>query len=68
MAVRIGSTDLVEFLLSKGARPNITNGEGETPIHIAARKGLKDILELLLKAGADPEIKNLKNQESIILF
>ena len=63
MAVRIGSADLVEFLLSKGARPDIKNGQGETPLHVAARNGSKEIVEILLKAAADPEVKNLRNQE-----
>ena len=43
---------VVDFLLKKGANPNIADASGITPIHIAASKGELDIVELLIEAGA----------------
>ena len=42
------------FLVHRGAQLNPKNGEGEAPIHIAARKGLHSLVEVLLQHGADP--------------
>jgi ankyrin repeat protein len=41
---------LIEFLLSKGANPNIDNS---LPLRIAAAKGYQDMIEKLLTSGAD---------------
>ena len=41
------------FLVHRGAQLNPKNGEGEAPIHIAARKGLHCLAEVLLQHGAD---------------
>lgn len=55
---------LVEFLLKKGANPNITNENGETPLHRAVERSLKrrlitlDIIRLLCRHGADPNQSN----------
>lgn len=42
------------FLVYHRAQLNPKNGEGEAPIHIAARKGLHNLVEVLLQHGADP--------------
>ncbi|CAI8027099.1 Rabankyrin-5 [Geodia barretti] len=42
------------FLVHRGAQLNPKNGEGEAPIHIAARNGLHSLVEVLLQHGADP--------------
>ncbi len=45
---------LVQFLLSRGANPNFTNGKGMTPVSVAAtRAGRAEIFEMLVTAGAD---------------
>lgn len=42
------------FLVHHGAQLNSKNGQGEAPIHIAARNGLHHLVEVLLQHGADP--------------
>ena len=50
---RPGQTDIVELLLQHDAKPNQTNAEGQTPLHIAAETGRSDIIDLLRGKGAD---------------
>ncbi|XP_014221888.1 ankyrin-1-like [Trichogramma pretiosum] len=57
---------ITEFLLSRGANPNLANDKGETPLHVICRinsdrldymqfyEQEKRIIELLLGRGADP--------------
>jgi ankyrin repeat protein len=61
---RENSTELVAFLLSKGADPNAPNARGETPIQVAAqRKGNAEALKLMMTAGAsNAESLNAKDQ------
>jgi len=41
---------LVEFLLSKGAKPNEIDNKGKTPLYWASRKGHVEVVKLLLDA------------------
>jgi len=51
--------DIVELLLSKGAKVNtVDNASGMTPLMWAAHRCNSDIIELLLSKGADVEIKD----------
>lgn len=50
----MGSESLVTLLLSKGADPNVSNWQGETPAYMAAQWAEDDILIKLLRAGASP--------------
>ncbi len=45
-------TELLEFLINKGANTNIANFEGETPLLIASREGYTKLVEVLLNRGA----------------
>jgi len=45
--------DLVEIILKYHGNPNVCDGDGQTPLHIAAEWGKADILHLLLTNGGD---------------
>lgn len=53
-AVITHQTNMVAFLLAKGARVNATDLYGMTPLHKAAAFNDKAIAEMLLAHGADP--------------
>ncbi|CAG9331969.1 unnamed protein product [Blepharisma stoltei] len=56
-AVICGHLEATEFLLKRGAKPNIQNRLGETPLHQAADNNLLEIVKLLLEYKADPNIQ-----------
>lgn len=54
-----GKTDIVKYLISKGANVNFRTAQfGQTPLIEAVGRGFDDIVDVLLKAGADPGIKD----------
>jgi uncharacterized protein len=52
-SVTSGHTEIVSWLLEKGANPNYRYGPSYTPLLAAAANGRLDILKLLLAQGAD---------------
>ncbi|MBC8472325.1 MAG: ankyrin repeat domain-containing protein, partial [Planctomycetes bacterium] len=55
-AAEAGQTDVVKFLIAKGADVNAENINGRTPLLFAAfgaDKGHKEVVELLIENGAD---------------
>ena len=55
-AARNGYSDIVAYLLNKGADPNITNNSNVTPLIAAASNGHEEVVKLLVEKGADPNI------------
>jgi uncharacterized protein len=54
-----GQTDIVKYLISKGANVNFrTSDFGQTPLSQAVTRGFDDTVEALLKGGADPKTKD----------
>ncbi|XP_044185961.1 ankyrin repeat and EF-hand domain-containing protein 1a [Thunnus albacares] len=53
VAVSANNQDLVSFLLSQGARPNIQDKRGRTPVMLAAELGNEDIVILLAQNRAN---------------
>jgi ankyrin repeat protein len=53
-AAAVGSTDMVQLLLDRGADINaITSDENQTPLHWAEKVGQQRTAQLLLERGAD---------------
>ena len=55
-ASRVGSINIVDFLLNNGADPNALNIYNSTPLMNASFNGHSGIVTLLLQKGADPNI------------
>lgn len=51
-AIEKGHTEMVNFLISRGANIETQNQEGGTPLIVASYNGHPDIAELLIKKGA----------------
>lgn len=47
-AIGLANEEAAKFLLMNNANPNLANGRGSTPLHLATEKHLKALAELLL--------------------
>lgn len=65
IAAQNGHTDLVKFLLSEKADPNVQNGKGQTPLHMTVEYDFYFLSKVLLDAGADPKKKNGDDHEAL---
>jgi hypothetical protein len=57
-ACRCGFKEIVQFLLEKGADPNLPQINGSSSLHAASFYGHIDIVKLLLEVGSFSNIKN----------
>lgn len=69
LAITIKRRDLTwsRFLLSRGANPNIKDGQGNAPLHIAALLGFPEGAELLLANGAQVNLANNSGETPLII-
>lgn len=59
VAARRGYRDIIHDLLEKNKEDiDLTNGDGLTPLHLAAERGHTGAVEELLAAGADINVRN----------
>ena len=66
LACRIGNVDAMNVLLNAGADPNITDADGNTPLHHAIEGSCsKQTLEVIIGHGADV---NTTNKNGITAF
>jgi ankyrin repeat protein len=65
--VHHGDLELAQRLIRAGAKVNVKNDYGSTPMAEAAILGRADLLETLLKAGADVESPNADGQTSLMV-
>ncbi|XP_078364942.1 ankyrin repeat domain-containing protein 27-like isoform X2 [Oculina patagonica] len=48
--------------------PNVRNGEGNTPLHVAAIRGYEEMTTLLLRKGAQADVKNYTQMRAPLHF
>lgn len=53
LAIEVGSTQLCQYLLAKGANVHSRDVKQQTCLHFASRTGNRDIVKVLLQYGAD---------------
>lgn len=56
LACRRQDAELVKIFVELGSPVDKTNGEGQTPLHIAAINGDQNVLRILLMARSDSSI------------
>jgi ankyrin repeat protein len=56
-AAGLNNTNLVEYLISKGANVKAASKQGWTPLHWAAHMNAAEVVAQLVAKGADPEAK-----------
>ncbi|TPG15593.1 ankyrin repeat domain-containing protein [Sphingomonas oligophenolica] len=56
-----------QFMLQRGADPNIRDDKGNTPMVLAALAGREDLVRLLLTYKANPNLGNAGGQTPLIL-
>lgn len=67
LVVRDRDINWLTFLLGKGARPDIQNNRGETPLTLAAQLGWHDGAQLLLTRRATVDLANSSGETPLIL-
>lgn len=65
-ASRYGNVDMVNRLLTAGAKVNIINKNGETVLMIASQSGNNDIVKLLISKGAPVNAVDMKGRTALI--
>ncbi|KAL1492285.1 hypothetical protein ABEB36_012759 [Hypothenemus hampei] len=66
-AVRNGSLDITEFLMSKGANIDATNKNGDTVLHGFTKSGNLDRVEFLIAKGANIDVTNKDGKTALHL-
>jgi ankyrin repeat protein len=61
------SPDLIDFLIDKGAKPDVKDAEADTPLHIAAMNDRTEVAAALLKRGASTEARDDYQRTALIL-
>jgi len=68
LLVRKNNKKMVEYLLNKGANPNVRNiYGGRTPLIMAAEMGEVEMVQLLLKFQADPRLTDKVGRTPLML-
>ncbi|MFC1724439.1 ankyrin repeat domain-containing protein [candidate division KSB1 bacterium] len=67
IACENGHTELVKFLVEKGANVNITDYDFKKPLLWAAEKGHREILDILLNNNADKSATDINGKSAVHL-
>ena len=65
-ASRHGRLEICKFLVENNATIDKRDGDGCTPLYIAASHGHSDVTEYLLDQGANPDIPNRTNYTAVL--
>ena len=55
MACMFGRSLMAAYLLGRGARPHLTDMNGDSALHWAAYKGFPSLMQMLIYSGFDPQ-------------
>jgi ankyrin repeat protein len=68
LLVTVGRKDITwtNYLLAKGARPDLANNDGLTPLMLAVEKRFPEGVELLLRRNANPNQANGRGETPLI--
>jgi ankyrin repeat protein len=66
-AARTGHSGTVRDLIASGAKVNVRDEQGNTPLIEAARNGHDDVVRTLLASGADSRVKNSDGKTALML-
>ncbi|QMW24691.1 ankyrin repeat domain-containing protein [Sandaracinobacteroides saxicola] len=66
IVTRRGDVPWMAFMLQNGADPNIRDGEGNTPLLIAAQMGFTDGIRVLLLGKAGVDVANGRGETALI--
>uniref|UniRef100_A0A2C9JPM1 Uncharacterized protein n=1 Tax=Biomphalaria glabrata TaxID=6526 RepID=A0A2C9JPM1_BIOGL len=66
-ACRLGHADLLPFLLQDGARLELRDANGNTPLLISSASGFPSVVGKLLSMGADVNAKNNNGDTALML-
>ncbi|MDN4629961.1 ankyrin repeat domain-containing protein [Sphingomonas sp. PsM26] len=66
IVVRRQDSTYLNYLLARGADPNLRNERGETPLLIASSLGSTDMIETLVKHGANVNMGNASGETALI--
>ncbi|WP_242138065.1 ankyrin repeat domain-containing protein [Sphingomonas sp. TREG-RG-20F-R18-01] len=66
IVVRRQDSTYLNYLLARGADPNLKNSRGETPLLIASSLGATDMIENLAKHGANVNLGNASGETALI--
>ncbi|DAZ93811.1 TPA: hypothetical protein N0F65_008570 [Lagenidium giganteum] len=64
-ACRFGQIETVEFLLARGANPELPDWNGNTPLHLSAGWGNTRCCILVLERGADVRLTNNEGETAL---
>lgn len=66
IVVKRGDLLYLRYLLSKGADPNLRDGDGDTPLLLAVQYGQNDAVDVLTGASANVNLANSRGETPLI--
>ncbi|MCK4517956.1 ankyrin repeat domain-containing protein [Candidatus Babeliales bacterium] len=67
-ACKYENEEIAKLLLENGAKPNVVDKEGNTPLHLAAKNRNLELIKLLMSYEADPTLTNKQSKTPLQVF